>query len=250
MLLYYCHIPKAGGQTINRMIRLAFGRSKCLRVWEADFGSDISPLQFMALQEPELKKYRAVCGHLAFSYFLSNPAAKRLVDEGEVVMTASVREPIDRIVSQYNYVTLHPAMSGSRFSTSLSLDDYALAEPENSQSRYLSSEETESPDLERIFGDFTVFTLEHSISGMRQVLKDEFGLSTKAAKIKNKSSGLADGRRVYTRDDLAPATLKKLNEKHGLDLELFRRASSQDELRVAAKNSGSWLWKRFGSQSQ
>ncbi len=104
MIVYFPHIPKTGGQTILHGFYKTFGFKKCIKVWNPDFGADVSPKNFPYLNSKQFEGISAVVGHLSLSQFLKNRYTKKEFERGNVKILTSVRDPIERILSLYNYV--------------------------------------------------------------------------------------------------------------------------------------------------
>lgn len=66
-MIYFPHIPKAGGTTLKKKFYKAFGENNCLKVWNG-FASNAEVADFHQISD--LKQYSAIVGHLPVSIFL------------------------------------------------------------------------------------------------------------------------------------------------------------------------------------
>ncbi|AII47846.1 hypothetical protein KR52_01535 [Synechococcus sp. KORDI-52] len=152
----------------------AFGRGRCIKVWRA-FGSDVSSDKFPDLSSHEFKGISAVVGHLRLSDFLKNSYAKREFDDGNVQILTSVRNPVERLVSEYNYVScnvkhrLHDEIRG------MSPMDYIKLQPANIQYDFLKPSDKSS--IDDIVEIMKLFPIENSIKGFSNFFAEELKIS-------------------------------------------------------------------------
>jgi len=105
MIVFFPHIPKAGGQTLIQGFYKAFGTKKCIKVWDPNFGADVSSDNFYKLSDKEFEGISAIVGHLPLLKFLKNNYIEKEFKKGNILIFTCVREPILRMISLYNYIT-------------------------------------------------------------------------------------------------------------------------------------------------
>ena len=131
---------------------------------------------------------------------------------------ASVRDPIDRLLSLYNYVNHnvrhpnHARLEGVDFS------DFALNQPWNRQCSYLSSEKCSAFDLiSRPNVNF--IALEDSVDFFARFFEQEHGEYWRPDR-RNVTEVKTD-RPIVVRDHIDPELSNLLSERHADDLMLY-----------------------------
>ena len=84
-MIFFCHVPKAGGQTLTQYFDRFMDRTSCLRVWDPRFGADCSAEQFKELDKDVINKLSAVYGHIPIKAFLKNSFARELFEAQRVL---------------------------------------------------------------------------------------------------------------------------------------------------------------------
>ena len=224
MLVYFPHIPKAGGQTLHKVFFDAFALSGCLRIWNTQFGADISPEEFVSLSASDFESVKAIIGHLPVKNFLENDYARERFELGKVKILSSVREPVSRLISLYNYVSLNERHPRHREVLAMTPIEYLTSTPSNIQSKYLAP--SKDATTEDIFNVMQVFPVEDSIPGFVSYITETFNAEVGEISVRNKSTEWAKGSSLFTIEDLPKAALEELRQKNQLDTELYRRACS------------------------
>jgi hypothetical protein len=224
-IAFFPDIPMTGGQALSQIFYQVFGQTNCLKVWDPLFGADISPSQFSCVEPDILDRISAVVGHLSFSEFILNSHADKLASSGKVKIFATICDPIDRIISLYNYIRAHEYHPSHAIVAQLSLREFAFSEPANYQFHYLCRNESESIDsiLERI----NTYTIQESRQGLKQFFFDHFhslspniDMSSQSFAIQaDKSSNIA------SIDDLDDEAIRQLRMTHNLDIQLYTASS-------------------------
>lgn len=225
MLAYFPHIPKTGGQTLLHGFYRAFGRDRCLKVWDHGRGSDMRSDEFPSLQAKQFKKVRAVVGHLPVSKFMENQHAFQAYERGRVHIFTSVRDPIDRIISLYNYVKFFPKHPAYETMQQVEAIDFIMRQVPNYQMNYIKPHR--EAGLDEVFDCMEVAALEMSIETLGGFLQKHFGRRLEPLGIRNKSEMHANGQTLLRREHLPDDVIQNLNQRHAIDLELYRRARAR-----------------------
>lgn len=95
--LCFVHIPKTAGSTFLQLIYNNYAHEKILypTSWE-------EMLKVVRMPREQLLMYDALIGHIPFEALLQTP----FMDEASFVIV--LRDPVDRVISFYYYVTSHP----------------------------------------------------------------------------------------------------------------------------------------------
>ena len=109
---------------------------------------------FNAMEIHERRKYVAVGGHGTLEYF-----TRALGDIGDYYKITTLRDPIDRIISEYNYIQM--LIDKGESNLSVSFDTFSLHYPSNSQVFALTSRQTDvarAVDIRHnFFNDWALF---------------------------------------------------------------------------------------------
>ena len=222
MIVCFPHIPKAGGQTLLQGFYKAFGFKKCIKVWNPDFGADVSPMDFPSLSSEQFKGMSAVVGHLSLSDFLMNSHARGEFDKGNVKIITSVRNPIERILSSYNYMFYnekHPNHENIKNKLPI---DFIMNQPANFQYNFLKPK-TESL-LADLFETIEIFPIENSIPKFIAFFEKNFNIELGGLEVKNKSIDLASGRKMISLEDINKDVFDYLEKKHQMDFDLYHKS--------------------------
>lgn len=157
--------------------------------------------------------YSAVGGHARLRFF-----RKRLGDTSAYHKIVTLRDPVDRAISQYNYIRSQASHTRYKEIAPLSLDEFASSESlrPNRQVTLLTGD---SDDVEGAFdivtGFFDDWAFSDDVGPLVQRLYDVTGTEPRGAEHKNRS---ASGPR---RADLSPSTLRLMEERNRSDLALI-----------------------------
>lgn len=203
--IFFFHIPKCAGTSIWRHLAKIYGDKNIFQIASAD---DVKT--FGEIPLADLQAYDAIGGH----HFLST-YRERLGDfEGYFKITV-IRDPIDRLISSYNFIRRdrrHPRYKQVRQST---FEEFAMSEAPNAQTQLLTGG-VEYQDAIRILDDwFDDYTTSDRADQLMQKISEVGHTPFKRAMYKNVS------RRKVKREAVEPSLLDRLKQIHDADLRLF-----------------------------
>ncbi len=137
----FLHIPKTAGTTLIKVLRNQYGRSSIFSIYSQPTSDDAE--RFVSLPQQVRDRYRLLQGHWPFGMhkFFS----------GECRYISAMRDPVDRLVSEYYYILRIPDhyLHEQVTSCNMSLEDFVTSdittELDNGQLRLLAGCEKEVP---------------------------------------------------------------------------------------------------------
>ena len=223
-MIYFPHIPKTGGQTLIHGFYKAYGIGCCIKIWNPKFGADVDAEHFEFLEPKDFEDKFAIIGHLPISHFLKNSYMKKELEKGHVKIVTVVRDPIDRLTSMYNYILYNPRHPKHDEIQIIEYEDFVLSQPGNGQYHFLKMRP--HFDIDSLFETVEIFPIEKSIKGFTKVIDNLSGIHVGKLEVKNKSKNWANGKRIFRKEDLGNETLKDLESKHFIDLNIYNKSVS------------------------
>jgi hypothetical protein len=232
-ILIFLHIPKTAGSTVVHVLEQQYGLEGLLKMYDSTFGDEVA-----ALSDEELSRTRAIVGHFYFGLHNRLPRPCRYL--------TFLREPVERVVSHYEFARRRPEHYLHQQASTMSLPDYVrfcgAAEPNNDQTRLLADREMASTD-----GTCS--------PAMLSAAKRNLGLHAAVGFTEEFDTSLVLMRRVfgwrrpfYVRhnvrgrrlDEPLPGHVREVIEVHNsLDIELYRHA--RDRFRDLVAEQGERL---------
>jgi hypothetical protein len=132
-----------------------------------------------------------------------------------------VREPIDRIISLYNYIKLSPRHPNHASTMKMSLNEFALLVPANFQYHYLALNSLES--IDSIQSRIDISPTGNARHGLELFLLRHFHIALSGPEIENKPLALDKDKILQPSsiDNIDQGTLRHLKKTHHLDIELY-----------------------------
>lgn len=205
---FFFHIPKCAGSTLWEVIWDIYGTR---HVFVAKSKERHAQLAAMPLEKR--LAYSAIGGHGSLRFF-----RRMLGDMGGYYKIVTLRDPIDRVISEYNYISTRPQHPLNAAVREQSFRDFVeRTAPSNRQVKLLADRpdvEAAIAIVERFFDDWAmsddVERLARSLYAMTRV-------QPRPIKRKNRATT------PFSRRDLDATTLRLLEERNRLDLALIER---------------------------
>jgi Sulfotransferase family len=204
---FYLHIPKCAGSTLWEVIWDIYGTRD---VFLAKSRGQRARLSAMPMEKR--LSYSAVGGHGGLKFFRDT-----LGDLSRYHKIVTLRDPIDRVISEYNYIRTRPQHRLHKMVAAGDFETYMkeTAEP-NHQVKLLTGSADESDRaFEIVTQFFDDWCLTAEIGQMAERLYEVTGTPPRPVAHKNIA------RSPFSRRDLAPATLRFLEDQNRHDLALL-----------------------------
>lgn len=216
MRLIFAHIPKTAGTSVRVHLLPNFAKED--RVYVAYVGGEVGPDKFPTYSIRENWKF--LTGHIRISRLLSNPHIDP--SDTEIVLLSFVRDPIERLVSLYNYVLTQPKHQPKNHELAMNLGpiEYIRQQDENLQSDFLSR------NGENIAWKIMIAPVTRVAPACNQAIEATTGKPPKnmTFPVRNVSAGRAAG--TISKNDLPSDFIAELYERNARDKELFNTAQS------------------------
>lgn len=134
-VIIFNHIPKAGGISLMRIFEKVYGTERCFRHMVHPPNNPEFKTRIDELTKEELDTLRFISGHFKFGNhnLLSNP----------VLYVGLIRDPVDRIVSDYYYNRDRGRKEFMELCKSMSLEEYVSHKFHKKQSDMVRSSQIE-----------------------------------------------------------------------------------------------------------
>jgi len=240
--LVFHHIPKAGGTTLNAIIRQNSDPSRVYNIY--DTTTCHSWEEYCALSEAEKSRLLGVMGHMPMG------AHRELSQEAEYI--TFFREPSARVLSLYRYVFrkedhyLYEQATKEQFSLGRFLDVAPALEVENGMVKALLFPE-QQPEraadeshlqtaLENLETYFPVFGLTHEFDASVCLFAKYFGWKTPYYMVRNAKPGQF----VQTHPEPTADELERLQDMNKLDVRLFEHVKLRFDSMMEAEFGEQW----------
>lgn len=210
-LIAYLHIPKASGNTVISFLNK--DDSKHYRVkW-----NDIKGTWKEFVETKDLSKYKLVSGHYTWNELVQLQKRK---DVNSFNITF-VRHPIERLVSQYRYMTTpkHPLYK-TFVKNNPNFDVWALRKARrNAISHALAPKSIRDSDIyTNVLKNFHFIGMQDYFNTSMNILSDITDFKFKAGVVKNKTI-----KNSVNDFEISHATYEKLKVKHQADIALYEK---------------------------
>lgn len=151
----------------------AYSKDEAIKVWDPTFGADVLPEDFIRISNDKLQKAKAVFGHLPVVTFLGHSVAQKRFQSGEFQIVSTVRDPIDRIISLYNYVKVNAEHPGNKAMMSIDPVEFIRKQKINFQFEFLQSNLT--PNVDDMLEKLKLFKVSSSIENLIPIISEDTG---------------------------------------------------------------------------
>jgi hypothetical protein len=223
-MLYFPHIPKCGGTTIKELFYSAVGRDHCIKIWDHRFESDVEADEFADLGSEVIYSKKAIVGHLLFRKMLVNKFAKELYTQNTLNVVTVVRNPIDRILSLFNYVNANEDHPHHKRIKEVDPFQFVLNQPSNIQHKFLQAYGNES--VESICNRISIFPIEDSTKLVTEWIANKTGQTARPVRKLNVTADAFPDFIPFKRSALSPSQVATFEQKHQQDYELYEYSRS------------------------
>lgn len=212
---FFLHIPKCGGSTIRQYYRRSF--SQVLVIQRGPRG-DMTSAEFAG--SSDVLQYDAIVGHLNLHHFLANLEVRSY--KGEFIVHSVVRDPIDRLISYYNFVRFNKSHPEHNVCRDMDGVVFAMRSSPNIQAKYLGVGQQFST-AKQVTRSINLICLEKSIERMRDYFTSYCGEAISSVERANVTSQnfVRKGDKMLSRRDFSSSQIMELMDKHAVDLELY-----------------------------
>lgn len=203
---FFLHIPKCAGSTLWEVILDIYGtRDVFLATNKA------RRTQFTAMPVEQRRGYSGVGGHGSLRFFRD-----MLGDLDRYHKIVTLRDPIERLISEYNYVRAHPRHPRHAAVAAQDFETFAVrtAKPNRQVKLLTGSPEDSAGAIDIVTRFFDDWSMSEDVEAMAARLYEVTGTPPRPTAHKNKS------RPAFRRSDMDPAALRRLEELNRHDLAL------------------------------
>ena len=204
---FFFHIPKCAGTSVWETLYHVYGARNVFIV-----NSARRRTQFVAMPLETRLAYSAVGGHGPLGYF-----HEHLGDMGRYHKIVTLRDPIDRSLSEYNYIRAQRAHPRHGEVAAQSLEEFATMtlRPDRQVTLLTGRHDDAEGAIEVVQSFFDDWALSDDVGALTNRLYQAIGTTPRPPQRKNVgNSGLR-------RADVAPPTLRLLEEQNRFDLALI-----------------------------
>ena len=204
---FFFHIPKCAGSTLWEVIWDIYGTRD---VFLAKSKKQHARLEAMPLEKR--LSYSGIGGHGSLRFF-----RKMLGDMERYHKIVTLRDPIDRVISEYNYIRTRPQHPRHKIVAAGDFDAYIseTAQPNRQVKLLTGSGDDSEGAFEIVTRFFDDWSMSADVGQMAERLYEVTGTIPRPVAYKNKATS------SFSRRDVPPATLLLLEEQNRHDLALI-----------------------------
>ena len=212
--IFFFHIPKCAGTSVWRYLGKIYGHRQMFQIATGD---DVKLFNEMALSS--LEDYSVIGGH----HFLSTYRGRLGDFEGYYKVTA-VRDPVDRLISFYNFIRRDRKHARYEQAKNSTFEDFSLSEAPNAQTQLLTGGESYEEAVQILDGWFDYYTTTERVDDLMRKLSEIGDVPVRRPLHKNAS------RKKVKRDAVDPILISRLQQINGADLRLYEHARDRQPL--------------------
>ena len=214
MRIVFSHIPKTAGTSLHRVfMNLLAGSDRTFKYFMRSDG--IPPERFGTRTLPE--NWAFIGGHIQLRYLMDNEALD--LNDPETVLLSFVRDPVDRILSLYNFIRVTPRHRLHNEVRSMSAVDFLMSEPANVHMDFLT------PKGARPECRVLLAAVDHLAETGAELASELMGqdIGIESFQKRHNEGRREEGVTPLTRADLSDAVLQKLKQRHAEDAALYQK---------------------------
>jgi len=204
--VFFYHIPKCAGMSIWHYLWDIYGSKNVLQV---GIKKDVE--KFQNTSRANLERYSAIGGHHWLSTY-----REKLDDLDGYFKITTLRDPIDRIISSYNFIKNFEIHAKHEEVKKTAFEDFAISEMPNMQTRLLTGTTDYQKAIELLDGWFDYYAASDQVNHLLRVLSEHLEVPFKQDRHENIS------KKEIGKDTIDPAFLRQIEERHQADIDLYR----------------------------
>lgn len=205
--LLFVHIPKCGGTTFRSSLFKIFGRDRVLKVWNSKVGSDVSIQEFSKLNINDILKYPCITGHLHYK-----KAKEKLgVNIQQFFVCALVRDPVDHVLSYWNYVNTNYKHPFHQKALQMSFQEFVENANQNQQCKFISGRSDACYAIDTINQEYDLVLPLKYYNQFFEIVCDVFEYNCQGYEIKNQS------KKVLVKGDIKESTIALIEKSNSED---------------------------------
>ena len=226
--LIFVHIPKTGGQTMMDILYQVFGFENVLKIWGQQSNGKAghySVEDFMNLDDHTIRDYPCIGGHITLDSLKSKLGVKVLRQQYH--MYAIVRDPIDTVISLYNYYQTNTDHPRYQENSALSFEEFIAGHyRKNFQCHFLGTTNAYHSIYNAQHFFSKIVTISQFDDLVQEILNEFSVFNTKEVqqRVKNVSN------KVVAREKLSMEMIDKIQKDNYQDYLLFEAIKSQEKM--------------------
>lgn len=214
MRIVFSHIPKTAGTSLHRVfMNLLAGSDRTFKYFMRSDG--VPPERFGTRTLPE--NWAFIGGHIQLRYLIDNENLD--LNDPDTVLLSYVRDPVDRMISLYNFIRVKPRHRLHDEVNGMSAEDFLMSEPANAHMDFLTPEGAR-PECRVLLA-----AVDHLAETGAELASELMGreIGVEAFQKRHNEGRREEGVTPFTRADLSDAVLQKLKQRHAEDAALYQK---------------------------
>ena len=213
--LLFVHIPKCGGTTFKATLHQIFGKDKVFKIWNSP-NADASVTEFADMDIDQILTYPCIAGHLPYM-----KAKEKLGDNiKQYFVCTLVRNPIDHVLSSWNYINTNSKHSAHHRISQMSFEDFIENETNNQQCLFICGKPNSKYAAEILNNEYSLVEPLERFNSFIKRISHEFNYSVRDYKIINKS------KKIISKSSLDEKKINLIKQNNLEDLLLYQKVIS------------------------
>lgn len=222
MRLIFCHIPKVAGKSALGNMQKYISANKTVKIY--NIGGHVKPQDFHSFDLAD--DWQLMVGHIHIDMLLTNRGLRN--SSSPTVFFSCLRDPVDRMISLFNFVRHRIGHPDREKVQNMSLQDFISSCIENLQTKYLTPPADGYPREWEIY-IAPIGRIDEAAAEVTQRVVMQ-GVRVKPfSERRNVTANLVreSTTKLAKRDDLSESFIAETYEKHALDKELYEKAKKE-----------------------
>lgn len=214
MRIVFSHIPKTAGTSLHRVfMNLLAGSDRTFKYFMRSDG--VPPERFGTRTLPE--NWAFIGGHIQLRYLMENEGLD--LNDPDTVLLSYMRDPVDRMISLYNFIRVTPRHRLHDEVNGMSAEDFLMSEPANVHMDFLTMKGAR-PECRVLLA-----AVDHLAETGAELASELMGrdIGVEAFQKRHNEGRKEEGVTPITRGSLSDAALQKLEQRHAEDAALYQK---------------------------